>query len=107
MEGTALSQVPLTPPALRPIGTHGTPVAPRAQPAPEPGHYALASADRAFRAQLARFTLGISPATVADTQAHWLAHLAMSPGKQFELIERAARNLARLGLYATGLQPQS
>ena len=69
MEGTALSQVPLTPPALRPIGTHGTPVAPRAQPAPEPGHYALASADRAFRAQLARFTLGISPATVADTQA--------------------------------------
>jgi polyhydroxyalkanoate synthase len=66
----------------------------------EPDRYALSSADRAFRARLARLTLGISQATVADTQAHWLSHLAMSPGKQVALAELALRNAARLALYA-------
>ena len=58
------------------------------------------STDRAFRAWLARFTLGISPATVADAQAHWLSHLAMSPGKQIELLQLAARGAAQFATYA-------
>ena len=89
-----------TPQAPRPTGTHGTPVAPRAQPSPEPARHALASTDRAFRAQLARLTLGISPATLTDTYAHWLSHLAMSPGKQIELVEQGVRNAMRLVVYA-------
>jgi polyhydroxyalkanoate synthase len=72
----------------------------RARPAPEPDRYALASADRAFRNWLARLTFGISPATVADAEADWLAHLAMSPGKQFGLLEQAMSSAARLALYA-------
>jgi polyhydroxyalkanoate synthase len=73
---------------------------PRPQPTPERARYALASVDRAFRAQLARLTLGISPATVAGTQANWLSHLAVSPGKQAGLVEMAVRNAARLAIYA-------
>ncbi|GAA0604346.1 alpha/beta fold hydrolase [Craurococcus roseus] len=37
---------------------------------------------------------------MADTQADWLAHLAMSPGKQIGLLEQAARDVTRLALYA-------
>ncbi len=93
---------PRAPSLLAPHGSgqSGPPIAPRAQPTPEPSHHALASADRAFRAQLARLTLGISPATVTDTQAHWLSHLLMSPGKRIGLLGQAARNAPRLAFYA-------
>ena len=89
--------------AARPAEPHGR-SAPRAdappRPTPESGRYALANADRTFRNWLAKLTLGISPATVGDTQADWLAHLAMSPGKQAGLVERAVNNAVRLALYA-------
>jgi len=97
-------------PALLPASSPPVPLArqvrsgPRgelhARPSPQPGRHALANVDRAFRNWLARLTLGISPATVADTEADWLAHLAMSPGKQAGLIEKAMHNAARLAHYA-------
>jgi polyhydroxyalkanoate synthase len=59
-----------------------------------------AGIDRAFKANLARFTLGLSPAVLAEQTFDWLAHLAISPGKQLELLGKGAREGARFGLYA-------
>ncbi len=60
----------------------------------------LSSADRSFRAWLGQFTLGISPATVANTTMGWWANLLLAPGKQIGLMEQAAHNAVRLGAYA-------
>ena len=77
-------------------------VAPPAKPVdrPPPGHYTAQAIDRAFKANLARLTLGASPAGMARLQFSWLAHLATSPGKQLELVEKANRKLMRLMTYA-------
>lgn len=63
-------------------------------------HHAYVSIDRAFKANLARLTLGLSPAVLAEQTFDWLAHLAISPGKQLQLIEKWLRKTARLGVYA-------
>ncbi len=52
--------------------------------------------DHAFRANLARFSLGLSPAGLAALCVDWMAHLATSPGKQLALIEKAGRKSTRL-----------
>ncbi len=65
-----------------------------------PGYFGTEALDRAFKANLARFTNGISPAGMAAIYFDWLAHLAISPGKQAQLIQKAARKGARLALYA-------
>ena len=57
--------------------------------------------DRAVNAQLARFTLGLSPASSISAWMDWLVHLRFSPGKQMELASKAASKALRLGLYAT------
>ena len=77
-------------------------VAPPAKPVdrPPPGHYTAQAIDRAFKANLARLTMGVSPAGLARLQFSWLAHMAMSPGKQLELAEKANRKLTRLMTYA-------
>ncbi|NIR29956.1 MAG: alpha/beta fold hydrolase [Gammaproteobacteria bacterium] len=56
--------------------------------------------DRTMHAALARATHGISPAVPATAYMDWLVHLAVSPGKQARLAEKALRKLARLNLYA-------
>ena len=56
--------------------------------------------DRKSRSNLARFTLGISPVAVATDYFDWLGHLAIVPGKQARLAEKAVRKAVRLGLYA-------
>jgi polyhydroxyalkanoate synthase subunit PhaC len=66
---------------------------------PAPHNHASASIDRAFHASLARLTHGITPAGLASAYFDWLSHLALSPGKQLELAEKAARKLTRLMLY--------
>jgi polyhydroxyalkanoate synthase len=98
---TGASRAPAAAPAVQ-ESTRRPPSRParQAQPASEPGRHPLADADRAFRSWLARLTLGISPATVGDTEADWLAHLAMSPGKLAVLGQQAMHNAARLALYA-------
>lgn len=41
--------------------------------------------DRFFQANLAKFTAGISPATLASAYCSWLTQLAINPGRQLEL----------------------
>lgn len=62
--------------------------------------YGPHSLDRAFKANLARLTFGLSPAVMAEQTFDWMAHLAISPGKQLELTEKWFRKSARLNLYA-------
>ena len=64
-----------------------------------PGFYGSYALDRAFKANLARLTNGISPAGMMALYVDWLAHLALSPGKQLQLVEKASRKAARLALY--------
>lgn len=56
--------------------------------------------DRLLHAMLGRCTLGISPAALALAFEDWLTHLALAPGKQSELVDKALRKLNRLALYA-------
>jgi polyhydroxyalkanoate synthase len=56
--------------------------------------------DRFFHAVLARTTLGISPASAMLTYLDWLAHLAIAPGKQTELAQKAWRKGLRFALWA-------
>jgi polyhydroxyalkanoate synthase len=63
-------------------------------------HYTYVSIDRAFKANLARLTQGLSPVVLAEQTFDWLAHLAISPGKQLQLSEKWIRKVARLATYA-------
>ena len=74
-----------------------------------PGFYGTQALDRAFKANLARLTNGISPAGMVALYVDWLAHLALSPGKQLQLMEKAARKSARFTLHAshTATQPDA
>ena len=47
------------------------------------------AADRALHANLAQFTGGLSPAALAGAYWDWAVHLAVSPGKQMQLAEKA------------------
>ena len=66
----------------------------------EPDRYSTKSLDRAVNAHLARFTLGVSPYGVASIFFSWWVHLLGNPGKQVQLIEKAARKAMRLAIYA-------
>ncbi len=52
------------------------------------------------QARVARFTGGLSPAAGLLAWADWAMHLAISPGKQRSLVEKALRQQQRLGQYA-------
>jgi len=51
--------------------------------------------DRSLHAAIARFTNGLSPAALAHTYLDWATHLAYSPGKQLQLIDKAMRKAVR------------
>ena len=57
--------------------------------------------DRSVHFLMSRFTLGLSPMARAEAFTSWLIHLAMSPGKQLQLWEKAARKAVRLAGYAS------
>ena len=57
--------------------------------------------DRMINAKLGRLTQGLSPVTMVASYADWWLHLAMAPGKQKELVEKALRKVARLAAYGT------
>ncbi len=59
-------------------------------------------ADRAFRAGVARATLGISPSSLAQAYFDWFSHIVSSPGKQIRLAEKAVRKSVRLSEFAAG-----
>ncbi len=69
-------------------------------PMSEPDRYSTESLDRAVKAHMARFTLGITPFGLATTFLSWGLHLAGAPGKQLALVEKAARKSARLAVHA-------
>ena len=56
--------------------------------------------DQAYKANLAQFSMGISPAGLATSYFDWLAHLIQSPGKQMELVEAKTNKDAKLLRYA-------
>jgi polyhydroxyalkanoate synthase len=56
--------------------------------------------DRSLHAATAHWTLGLSPASFAAAYFDWAAHLAFSPGKQLQLVEKARRKTRRLATYA-------
>jgi polyhydroxyalkanoate synthase len=51
--------------------------------------------DRMVHASIGRFTAGISPASLGIAYADWFVHLLDSPGKQGELVSKAARKWIR------------
>lgn len=56
--------------------------------------------DRAVKAQMAKVTGGLSPAALAGAYLDWATHLAISPGKQVQLWEKAIRKGLRLSGFA-------
>ena len=56
--------------------------------------------DRALHAALAKLTMGLSPASLASAQLDWLVHILTSPGKRFQLADKAMRKLLRFQTYA-------
>jgi len=61
-----------------------------------PDRYSTETLDRASQAHLARFTQGVTPFGLASAAFTWWAHLAGSPGKQVQLIEKAAKKAGQL-----------
>lgn len=55
--------------------------------------------DKILHASMAKITSGLSPSALMAAYADWAVHLASSPGKQSQLIEKAARKTARLAGY--------
>jgi polyhydroxyalkanoate synthase len=55
--------------------------------------------DQPFHAWIARLTGGISPVAVSQAWADWAQHLALSPDKQVDLVNKAARKWSRLLVY--------
>ena len=55
--------------------------------------------DRALHAATARFTAGVSPAALAEAYLDWATHLAYSPGKRIQLVDKAMRKATRFGTY--------
>ncbi|MGO9697765.1 MAG: PHA/PHB synthase family protein [Xanthobacteraceae bacterium] len=56
--------------------------------------------DRSLHATLARFTLGLSPAALTEAYFDWAIHLAVSPGKRLQLVDKATRKAVRFANYA-------
>ncbi|WP_108485118.1 PHA/PHB synthase family protein [Oceaniglobus ichthyenteri] len=61
-----------------------------------PDRFSAQNMDRAFKAQMARATMGVTPYGLAASFFNWWIHLAGSPGKQMQLMEKAAHKAARL-----------
>ncbi len=90
---------------------------PKSEPLPQPpypwerdsfGSTALAEVlNRSTHAAMARFTMGLSPAALAEAYFDWALHLASAPGKQLQLVEKAWRKWVRLATYAgrSAMQP--
>jgi len=56
--------------------------------------------DRSLHATIARFTFGLSPAALAKAYFDWATHLAVSPGKQLQLVDKATRKTVRFANHA-------
>ncbi|WP_113912419.1 PHA/PHB synthase family protein [Roseovarius dicentrarchi] len=101
-EGVLPPKAPPAPPAPE-IAQQPAPVPPelglRCQPA-DPASRRTELLDHAIKAQMAQMTSGVSPFGVASSVFNWWMHLASSPGKQIELMEKAMRKASRLAMDA-------
>jgi polyhydroxyalkanoate synthase len=61
--------------------------------------FSVNAMDNAFKANLARLTLGISPAGLGSLYCTWLSHLLLSPGKQTQLAEKGLNKLFKSWRY--------
>lgn len=62
--------------------------------------------DKSLHAAMSKLTAGLSPSALMAAYADWAVHLASSPGKQSQLIEKAARKSFRLaGLNNSPTEP--
>lgn len=59
------------------------------------------SLDKLIRASLSKLTLGISPASVMLIYLDWLSSLALSPGSQAHLLQKALKKQLRLVQWAS------
>jgi polyhydroxyalkanoate synthase len=66
---------------------------------PYPTAVSTETADRFFHAAIARMSGGLSPGALAAAYLDWIAHLAVSPGKQAHILEKAAQKQFRLGRF--------
>jgi polyhydroxyalkanoate synthase len=64
---------------------------------PDPAGYTATFAvlDRAIHANLARYTLGLSPRAMMSAYFDWVGGIAFSPGKQAQLVHKAQRKWTR------------
>jgi polyhydroxyalkanoate synthase len=53
--------------------------------------------DRSLHAAIARVTMGLSPAAMMHAYLDWATHLAGSPGKRMQLVDKAFRKATRFG----------
>ncbi|MCI2393892.1 alpha/beta fold hydrolase [Aliiroseovarius sediminis] len=63
-----------------------------------PDNYSTESMDHAFKAYLARFTQGVTPFGLSSLFFNWWVHLAGSPAKHVQLMEKAQRKAAQLAI---------
>ncbi|MGE5616399.1 MAG: PHA/PHB synthase family protein, partial [Bacillota bacterium] len=56
--------------------------------------------DRSVHATLARFTAGLSPIALCTAYLDWATHLAFSPGKRAQLVQKAFKKSSRFADYA-------
>jgi polyhydroxyalkanoate synthase len=61
--------------------------------------------DRSLNYARSRFTLGLSPAALAEAYFDWLIHLGAAPGKQLQLSQKALRKWLRLVHYIATCPP--
>jgi polyhydroxyalkanoate synthase len=57
--------------------------------------------DRSLHAAMARFTAGLSPASLAEAYFDWATHLAYAPGKRLQLVDKAVRKSIRFANYVS------
>lgn len=75
------------------------------------GEEVFSAIDRMREATSAKLTGGFSPTALTLAYLDWAIHLAAAPGKQLELVNKAARKAARLGghvasgLFQPGVEP--
>jgi polyhydroxyalkanoate synthase len=79
--------------------TAGPPELCKPDPFDLPDSYSTQSLNRAFKAHLARFTLGVTPFGLSSTFYAWWIHLMASPGKSVLLAEKAARKASLLAAH--------
>jgi polyhydroxyalkanoate synthase len=66
----------------------------------DPSQRLAEALDRALNYALSRVTLGLSPAALAEAYFDWMVHLALAPGKQLQLTQKALRKTLRFWHYA-------